>query len=274
MPQTVPQLFFNSAPLPFIKKWLIKNQITVDESQSQAIELCFSHKLTLIQGPSGTGKTFVGVNIVRILLEKAFQPLLAGPIIIVCYTNHALDQFLLYIEKHTQLITRFGSRSKHPELEKYALKEKRNHPDFKKFKDLGSGKHYERRKKELKEFKNILYKYQLFSQYQFIAVKEIADDHINEEYFKIISKFYTSKKKQFFQFFKNKKTLTKEKKADFNEVVNFLKKNFGILALGILFWLDVLNFSFILDHFLKDYSSAEKTLQRRHQQEEAYKKKT
>lgn len=43
--------------------------------------------------PLPPGKTYVGLKIVRALLDnKAWGP--KSPILVVCYTNHALDQFL------------------------------------------------------------------------------------------------------------------------------------------------------------------------------------
>lgn len=65
----------------------------------------------MIQGPPGTGKSFVGIELVKLLLantcptpaaadkhqkEHPDSPLppVVGPILIVCLTNHALDQFL------------------------------------------------------------------------------------------------------------------------------------------------------------------------------------
>lgn len=43
-----------------------------------------------------SGKTFLGRLIVRILLENMdlWNPARTSPILVVCYTNHALDQFL------------------------------------------------------------------------------------------------------------------------------------------------------------------------------------
>jgi superfamily II DNA or RNA helicase len=46
------------------------------------------------QGPPGTGKTFLGVHMVKAMLEAAKlykQPI---QILTLCFTNHALDQFL------------------------------------------------------------------------------------------------------------------------------------------------------------------------------------
>ena len=81
--------------------------------------MALSKKLALVQVPPGTGKTFVGIQLVKALISNtcgnaktdslrdaadAAPPLLdmpsnpyspcVGPILIVCFTNHALDQFL------------------------------------------------------------------------------------------------------------------------------------------------------------------------------------
>ena len=52
--------------------------------------------VAMFQGPPGTGKTYVGLKIVKALLHnrKAWDPQLDSCMLIVCYTNHALDQFL------------------------------------------------------------------------------------------------------------------------------------------------------------------------------------
>lgn len=49
-------------------------------------------QLALIQGPPGTGKTYLGIQLMRALLHNLAASEL--PVLCVCYTNHALDQFL------------------------------------------------------------------------------------------------------------------------------------------------------------------------------------
>lgn len=68
---------------------------------------------------SGTGKTYIGLRIVEVLLTNTSQ----WPILIVCYTNHALDQFLEGILKFCGSIelVRIGGRSQSPALEKHNL---------------------------------------------------------------------------------------------------------------------------------------------------------
>jgi hypothetical protein len=43
-------------------------------------------------------------------------------ILIVCYTNHALDQFLMGLLRHTKSIVRFGSQSKNETLDVFNVK--------------------------------------------------------------------------------------------------------------------------------------------------------
>ena len=95
-----------------------------------------------ITGPPGTGKTYLAKKFVEVLLrnrESWFgkenprrQGLTQGcPILVVCYTNHALDQFLEgIIEFMPDRICRIGSRSKSEILENYNLSYYRN--DFQK----------------------------------------------------------------------------------------------------------------------------------------------
>lgn len=79
-------------------------------SQSKAIADALRNDVTLVQGPPGTGKTHVGVEICR-------QALLSGKkILMLCYTNHALDQFLLRVAAQDGVqstwLARLGSQVK------------------------------------------------------------------------------------------------------------------------------------------------------------------
>nr|GAT60754.1 predicted protein [Mycena chlorophos] len=62
--------------------------IVLDDSQAASLVAGLSQRVALIQGPPGTGKSFIGSLLARIH-EKAGRRIL-----VVCYTNHALDQFL------------------------------------------------------------------------------------------------------------------------------------------------------------------------------------
>ncbi|GAB0138195.1 hypothetical protein EsDP_00006437 [Epichloe bromicola] len=85
---------------------------TLDHSQSSAILNTLSRELSLVQGPPGTGKSYTGEMIIQILLQNKKQAHL-GPILCVCYTNHALDQLLEHLlDKGVEKVIRIGSRSK------------------------------------------------------------------------------------------------------------------------------------------------------------------
>ncbi|KAL9032240.1 MAG: hypothetical protein Q9214_008056, partial [Letrouitia sp. 1 TL-2023] len=84
----------------------------LDRAQQNAIIHTLSNSLALIQGPPGTGKSYTGVAVIKTLLgnQSIIDP---GPIICVCYTNHALDQLLEHlINDGVDQIIRIGSRSK------------------------------------------------------------------------------------------------------------------------------------------------------------------
>ncbi|KAG0094771.1 NFX1-type zinc finger-containing protein 1, partial [Podila epicladia] len=77
----------------------------------EAMNRLLTKELAVVQGPPGTGKTFLGLLTTRILLQQ-LQAASTGPIIIVCQTNHALDQFLENTMKFEDSVIRIGSRSK------------------------------------------------------------------------------------------------------------------------------------------------------------------
>jgi hypothetical protein len=90
----------------------------LDSSQLKALKHGLRNKVAIIQGPPGTGKTYVGSILTKILLEKS-----VNPILIVCYTNHALDQFLKHISNFENKIVRIGGRCKEEDLQQYTLNE-------------------------------------------------------------------------------------------------------------------------------------------------------
>uniref|UniRef100_A0A8D9EVL1 NFX1-type zinc finger-containing protein 1 n=1 Tax=Cacopsylla melanoneura TaxID=428564 RepID=A0A8D9EVL1_9HEMI len=83
--------------------------------QFEAYTSALSRELAIIQGPPGTGKTHVGLRIVKSLLNQ----LLGGPILLVCYTNHALDQFLQGVLGFTQNVLRLGYSKRNTQVKPY-----------------------------------------------------------------------------------------------------------------------------------------------------------
>ncbi|KAK6530663.1 hypothetical protein TWF281_007502 [Arthrobotrys megalospora] len=116
------------APVPlypaandFDVKQLLDNT-TLDEGQAESLVKALSREVGLIQGPPGTGKSFVGTKIVKVLLANKKKADL-GPVVCVCYTNHALDQFLEHLlDIGVTNIVRLGARSKSERLQENLLK--------------------------------------------------------------------------------------------------------------------------------------------------------
>ncbi|KAG8749048.1 hypothetical protein FRC14_001737 [Serendipita sp. 396] len=67
----------------------LAKSVKLDDSQSASLLEGLTKTVSLIQGPPGTGKSFIGA-----LLAKSLQSFAEQKILVVCYTNHALDQFL------------------------------------------------------------------------------------------------------------------------------------------------------------------------------------
>ena len=68
-----------------------------NESQMRAFKMALTKRFAVIQGPPGTGKTYVGLKIALVLLKSSMlwqNGEQHSPILMVSYTNHALDEFL------------------------------------------------------------------------------------------------------------------------------------------------------------------------------------
>lgn len=115
-------------------QWPSKEALRLDDSQMEALQFALTRELAIIQGPPGTGKTYVGLKIVQALLtnEPVWQiSVQKFPILVVCYTNHALDQFLEGIYKcQKPSIVRVGGRSNSEILKQFTLRELRNKREF------------------------------------------------------------------------------------------------------------------------------------------------
>ncbi|KAI0190325.1 hypothetical protein F4808DRAFT_476549 [Astrocystis sublimbata] len=93
------------------------------EVLSLALLNSLSRNLALIQGPPGTGKSYTGEKLINVLLANKAKGKL-GPILCVCYTNHALDQLLEHLlDDGVKQIIRIGSRSKSERLESVNLRQ-------------------------------------------------------------------------------------------------------------------------------------------------------
>ena len=99
-----------------------KHMKCFDPSQKEAYKYALTHKLAIVQGPPGCGKTFIGHKILEVIL--ACRP--DTPVLILTYKNHALDEFLKGALGfcHDRLV-RVGNRSDEPELDEYNLNKRK-----------------------------------------------------------------------------------------------------------------------------------------------------
>ncbi|KAL4912229.1 P-loop containing nucleoside triphosphate hydrolase protein [Aspergillus aurantiobrunneus] len=106
-PTLVSALDEDDPPLQNILK--TPTSISLDPSQMESLVCGLTQRVSLIQGPPGTGKSFVGA-----LIAKALYDYSKETILVMCYTNHALDQFLedlMDIGIDSSAIVRLGSKS-------------------------------------------------------------------------------------------------------------------------------------------------------------------
>ena len=111
--------------------WPQVSSTGLDDSQLRALKMALTKEVSVIQGPPGTGKTYIGLKIVEAYLRNraVWDPQKAAPILVVCYTNHALDQFLeeiqkIMIDNACPSIIRVGGRCKSAALENCVLSKK------------------------------------------------------------------------------------------------------------------------------------------------------
>ena len=146
---------YNNLTLYPDKEFPSEFKILLDDSQLKAAKLTLLNKIALIQGPPGTGKTHFGAIICNILLQNLNKTINNNIIIdnennsensnendyiesdsedkidnkqqilLVCYTNHALDQIVEKILQYTNNIVRIGGRCKNEKVKKYELHNRR-----------------------------------------------------------------------------------------------------------------------------------------------------
>ncbi|CAG9821989.1 unnamed protein product [Phaedon cochleariae] len=97
----------------------------LNDTQSEAFRAALTKEFAIIQGPPGTGKTFLGLRIAHTLLENKSVWYTKTPILVICYTNHALDQFLEGLLPVTEEVVRVGGQSKNEKLDSFNIRHKR-----------------------------------------------------------------------------------------------------------------------------------------------------
>ncbi|KIP03942.1 hypothetical protein PHLGIDRAFT_76808 [Phlebiopsis gigantea 11061_1 CR5-6] len=90
----------------------------LDASQVDAVINTMTREVSLIQGPPGTGKSYTGKKIFQLLVGSGVRP-----IILIAYTNHALDHMLTGVldDGITNKLVRLGSRSSDERIAEYTL---------------------------------------------------------------------------------------------------------------------------------------------------------
>ena len=115
-----------AVPVLFPGAWPSVKELPLNNSQLEALRTAITTEFSVIQGPPGTGKTYVGAKIVRSLLDnrKAWDYQRNSPMLMVCFTNHALDQFLEKVLEFLpkKEVIRVGGRCRSQTLEDCNLK--------------------------------------------------------------------------------------------------------------------------------------------------------
>ncbi|XP_072385751.1 NFX1-type zinc finger-containing protein 1-like isoform X2 [Diabrotica undecimpunctata] len=102
----------------------------LNEAQNKAFQSALTREFAIIQGPPGTGKTFLGLKIARTMLQNHEAWYKDSPMLVICFTNHALDQFLEGLLPTTDEIIRVGGQSKNENLSKYNIRNRKRLMDF------------------------------------------------------------------------------------------------------------------------------------------------
>uniref|UniRef100_A0A914UKQ1 UBA domain-containing protein n=1 Tax=Plectus sambesii TaxID=2011161 RepID=A0A914UKQ1_9BILA len=126
----------------YIHERVTCTELGLDESQFKALQLAVTSELAVIHGPPGTGKTYVGLQIARLLLanERLWNPDRKHPMLVVSFNNHALDQFLEgiadFVKGGSNAIIRVGRRCQNERLQPFVLYNMRKSNSFRLPKDL------------------------------------------------------------------------------------------------------------------------------------------
>ncbi|KIJ49701.1 hypothetical protein M422DRAFT_66154 [Sphaerobolus stellatus SS14] len=101
-----------------ISREALRSSSRLDPSQADALVDSLTREVSLIQGPPGTGKTFIGVELIRVLVKNK-----VGPILMIAFTNHALDHMLSAVidSNITDRVVRLGSRSANERISEFNL---------------------------------------------------------------------------------------------------------------------------------------------------------
>ncbi|EFA00122.1 NFX1-type zinc finger-containing protein 1 [Tribolium castaneum] len=121
---TAPNCKYNIEDYRFnpLSEWPHEDFYGLNDSQMVAFKAAITQEIAVIQGPPGTGKTYLGLKIAQTQLENMDCWYNHTPMLVICFTNHALDQFLEGLLPFTKEIIRVGGRSQNEKLDSYNLR--------------------------------------------------------------------------------------------------------------------------------------------------------
>ncbi|KAI0294246.1 hypothetical protein B0F90DRAFT_1758208 [Multifurca ochricompacta] len=116
--QNIASLDANSVTSKELARQELRRASNLDPSQIDAVLDTLTREVSLIQGPPGTGKSFTGKEILRVLFSSKIRP-----IVLIAFTNHALDHMLTSIldANITTKVVRLGSRATDERIAEYSL---------------------------------------------------------------------------------------------------------------------------------------------------------
>ncbi|OIW28699.1 NFX1-type zinc finger-containing protein 1 [Coniochaeta ligniaria NRRL 30616] len=165
----------------------LERQTGLDAGQCRALVCALTREYALIQGPPGTGKSYLGVKLIQVLLDSK-QNVDLGPIIIICYTNHALDQFLEHLlSVGIRKIIRIGGQNRSSKLEGHNLRSVSENTPRTRHEGYLLGKSYSDREEELtKAGKRLATLHQLRKGLPWAAMKRFLQRTHPSIYFQLV----------------------------------------------------------------------------------------
>ncbi|XP_061166134.1 NFX1-type zinc finger-containing protein 1-like [Saccostrea echinata] len=126
---------YEKVPMLNVDKWPTSEEMGLNKDQYEALKKCLTKRIGILQGPPGTGKTWMGLRIMEFLLYNKSKFEESRPILLLSYTNHALDQFFEKLLDSVSLrflfrgkerpFVRVGGRCANERVQKFMLKEHR-----------------------------------------------------------------------------------------------------------------------------------------------------
>ncbi|KAH8646473.1 P-loop containing nucleoside triphosphate hydrolase protein [Tricladium varicosporioides] len=106
--------------------WTSRQRVELDESQARSVVNALTKPVSVIRGPPGTGKSFLGSFLVNTILNQTNLRVL-----VISFKNHALDDFLeelLDLGVGGDVMARLGSKTKSTSRTESLLLSQRQHP--------------------------------------------------------------------------------------------------------------------------------------------------